>query len=137
MAESYFHQEPLASKTIWNANLNGAAGVLAQLYGAGDFQKTLDLSCAMGFDADNQAATLAGLLGVILGRDGLPDDLLFPVPEFGWSEPFNDFYKNVTRYDMPDAGLRDMAISHGLAGQRGHSSDMVAGKSPKPARIST
>ena len=117
MAESYFHQEPLASKTIWNANLNGAAGVLAQLYGAGDFQKTLDLSCAMGFDADNQAATLAGLLGVILGRDGLPDDLLFPVPEFGWSEPFNDFYKNVTRYDMPDVGLRDMANRMALQGK--------------------
>ena len=118
MAEGYFHQEPLASKTIWNANLNGAAGVLAQLYGAGDFQRTLDLSCAMGFDADNQAATLAGLLGVILGREGLPDDLLFPVREFGWSEPFNDFYKNVTRYDMPDAGLRDMADRMALQGKK-------------------
>ncbi len=109
MAQKYFHEEPLASKTIWNANLNAAAGVLAQLYGEGDFQKTLDLSCAMGFDADNQAATLAGLLGVVLGRKGLPEDLLYPVAELGWEAPFNDFYKNVTRYDMPDAGLKDMA----------------------------
>ena len=118
MAEKYFHLEPPATKTIWNANLNAAAGVLALLYGKGDFQKTLDLSCAMGFDADNQAATLAGLLGVILGREGLPDELLFPVPEFGWSEPFNDFYKNVTRYDMPDAGLRDMADRMAEQGRR-------------------
>lgn len=118
MAEKYYHREPLTTKTIWNANLNAAAGVLAQLYGAGAFQKTLDLSCAMGFDADNQAATLAGLLGVILGRKGLPNDLLFPVPEFNWSEPFNDFYKNVTRHDMPDAGLRDMANRMAAQGEK-------------------
>ncbi len=117
MAEKYYHREPLESKTIWNANLNAAAGVLAQLYGAGDFQKTLDLSCAMGFDADNQAATLAGLLGVTLGRKGLPEGLLFPVPELNWSEPFNDFYKNVTRHDMPDAGLKDMANRMAVQGE--------------------
>ena len=118
MAEKYYHREPPESKTIWNANLNAAAGVLAQLYGGGDFQKTLDLSCAMGFDADNQAATLAGLLGVILGPEGLPNDLLFPVPEFSWSEPFNDFYKNVSRYDMPDAGLKDMANRMAAQGEK-------------------
>lgn len=118
MAETYYHREPLESKTIWNANLNAAAGVLAQLYGGGDFQKTLDLSCAMGFDADNQAATLAGLLGVVLGRSGLPEDLLFPVPELNWDEPFNDFYKNVSRFDMPDAGLKDMANRMSAQGER-------------------
>jgi len=109
MAAKYYHQEPLESKTIWNANLNAAAGVLAMLYGEGDFQKTLDLSCAMGFDADNQAATVAGLLGVAFGLDGIPRQLLFPLPELGWTEPLNDFYKNVTRHDMADASLKDMA----------------------------
>ncbi len=118
MAEKYYHREPPESKTIWNANLNAAAGVLAQLYGGGDFRKTLDLSCAMGFDADNQAATLAGLLGVILGSEGLPEDLLFPVPELNWSQPFNDFYKNVSRYDMPDAGLKDIANRVAEQGER-------------------
>ncbi len=109
MAEMYYHNEPIDTRTIWNANLNGAAGILALLYGEGDFQKTLDLSCAMGFDADNQAATMSGLLGLAQGMKGLPQDLLFPLPELGWQEPFNDRYKNVTRHDMPDAGLKDMA----------------------------
>lgn len=118
MADKYYHREPRESKTIWNANLNAAAGVLAQLYGDGDFQETLDLSCAMGFDADNQAATLAGLLGVILGRQGLPNDLLFPIREFNWTKPFNDFYKNVSRYDMPDAGLEDMADRMAAQGEK-------------------
>ena len=118
MAKKYYHDEPAESKTIWNANLNGAAGVLAMLYGKGDFQRTLDLSCAMGFDADNQAATVAGLLGIILGPKGLPRDLLFPFPELGWTEPLNDFYKNVTRYDMPDAGLKDIAARMAAQGEK-------------------
>jgi hypothetical protein len=109
MAARHYRDEPLETKTIWNANLNGAAGILALLYGAGDFQKTLDLACAMGFDADNQAATMAGLVALALGPDAIPKGLLYPFPELGWREPLNDVYKNVTREDMPDASLRDMA----------------------------
>ncbi len=109
MAQQYYHDEPLDTKTIWNANLNGACAVLGMLYGQGDFQKTLDLNCAMGFDADNQAATVAGLLGVVLGVDGIPEELLFPLPELDWKLPLNDSYKNVTRHDMDDAALTDLA----------------------------
>lgn len=116
MAEMYYHQEPPETKTIWNANLNGACGILALLYGEGDFQKTLDLACAIGFDADNQAATMAGLLGAMLGTDGLPRDLLYPIP--GWEEPFNDLYKNVSRYDMPDASVRDMVARMARLGEK-------------------
>ncbi|HKJ66784.1 MAG TPA: ADP-ribosylglycohydrolase family protein [bacterium] len=108
MADKYYHNEPVDTKTIWNANLNGACGILALLYGDGDFQKTLDLSCAIGFDADNQAATMAGLLGAAKGFSALPENLLYP-PGTDWDEPFNDFYKNVSRYDMPDASISDMA----------------------------
>ena len=109
MAEKYYTKEPIDTKTIWNANLNGACGVLAFLYGNGDFQHTLDLACAMGFDADNQAATLSGLMGIINGVNGIPKNLLFPFADQNWSLPLNDTYKNVTRYDMPDAKLTDMA----------------------------
>ncbi|MBU2554043.1 MAG: ADP-ribosylglycohydrolase family protein [Bacteroidetes bacterium] len=106
MAEKYYINEPDMTKTIWNANLNGACAVLAMLYGDGDFQRTLDLSCAMGFDADNQAATVAGLMGVINGMEGLPEDLYLPIE--GWSYPFNDTYINITRYDLPDAKISDI-----------------------------
>lgn len=109
MADRYYVREPAETKTIWNANLNGACGILALLYGGGDFQRTLDLACAMGFDADNQAATMSGLLGAAKGTKGLPHDQLFPFPELGWTKPLNDSYKNVTRFDMPDAGIEDMA----------------------------
>ena len=106
MAEEYYVNEPAETKSIWNANLNGACGILALLYGKGDFQKTLDLACAMGFDADNQAATLGGLLGVIHGFKKLPPDLYRPLKE--WKEPFNDRYVNITRYDLPDAKISNI-----------------------------
>ena len=109
MADRYYRDEPLETKTIWNANLNGAAGILALLYGGGDFQRTLDLACAMGFDADNQAATMAGLVALARGLEAIPKELLFPFPELGWKEPLNDVYRNVTREEMPDASLRDLA----------------------------
>lgn len=88
-----------------DATLNGAAAVLALLYGEGDIQRTLDLACSMGWDADNQAATLTGLHGLIHGADALPDALLRPVA--GWDKPFNDRYINVSRFDLPDASIED------------------------------
>ena len=103
----YYHNEPEETRTIWNSVLNGGCAVLALLYGNGDFQLTLDLACAIGFDADNQTATLCGLFGVMNGTKGLPKDLLYPIE--GWDLPFNDIYKNVTRHDMPDGKLTDMA----------------------------
>jgi len=106
MAQKYYIEEPDMTKTIWNANLNGACAILALLYGEGNFQYTLDLSCAMGFDADNQAATLSGLLGVIGGFKKLPKDLYLPIE--GWTEPFNDRYINITRHDIPDGSIKDI-----------------------------
>lgn len=117
MYDKYYRDEPLETKTIWNANLNGAAGILALLYGQGDFQKTLDMSCAMGFDADNQAATMSGLLGIANGLESLPKELLIPLPDENWELPFNDSYKNVTRFDLPDAGLNDMALRMAKVGE--------------------
>ncbi|MBP1614174.1 MAG: ADP-ribosylglycohydrolase [Bacteroidetes bacterium] len=106
MAKKYYIDEPAMTKTIWNANLNGLCGILAMLYGGGNFQHTLDLSCAMGFDCDNQAATISGLLGVMYGAKSLPKSLTEPIE--GWTKPFNDRYINITRFDMPDASIEDM-----------------------------
>ncbi|MES2034221.1 MAG: ADP-ribosylglycohydrolase family protein, partial [Pseudomonadota bacterium] len=103
-AKYYIAQE---RRSIWDANLNGACAILALLYGEGDFQRTLDLASAMGFDADNQAATLGGLLGMAQGVAGIPRVFLYPVE--GWTEPFNDRYLNRSRRDMPSASIRDMA----------------------------
>ena len=106
MARIYYTNEPEMTKTVWNANLNGACAVLAMLYGEGNFQHTLDLACAIGFDCDNQAATIAGLLGVINGFKALPANLYLPIK--GWETPFNNKYVNITRYDMPDGKISEI-----------------------------
>lgn len=116
MAQKYYHNEPVETKTIWNANLNGACGILALLYGNGDFQHTLDMAVVMGFDADNQTATMCGLLGLINGVDAIPNELLFPFKE--WKTPFNDKYVNVTRHDLPDASIMDMALRTATLGKK-------------------
>ena len=92
-----------------DAVLNGAAGILALLYGEGEFQKTLDMASALGFDADNQAATMVGLLGIVHGTAAIPEDLLYPLGRDRWQAPFNDRYVNVSRHDLPDASIRDIA----------------------------
>lgn len=106
MAKKYYVDEDPMTKTIWNANLNGLCSVLALLYGNGNFQRTLDLCCAIGFDCDNQAATMSGLLAVMYGAHSLPASLTMPIK--GWAKPFNDKYINITRYDMPDASIQNM-----------------------------
>ena len=106
MARAYYVDEPAMTKTIWNANLNGACGILTLLYGNGDLQRTMDLGCAMGFDADNQTATVGGILGVLYGAKSLPGQLTMPFDH--WTKPFNDRYINITRFDMPDASIEDM-----------------------------
>ena len=116
--QKLYFQEPEATRTATNANLNGAFGILALLYGGGDFQRTLDIACALGFDADNQAATMAGLLGIVHGTKGLPPSLLRPFPELGWSAPLNDKYFNVTREGLPDASLTDIAERIAAQGEK-------------------
>jgi len=110
LAERYLVRQPY-NRYGWepiDAILNGGAGVLALLYGEGDIQRTLDLACAIGFDADNQAATLTGLLALSQGTKAIPHDLLFPIPGKPWTAPYNDRYINVTRFDMPDASISEM-----------------------------
>jgi len=94
---------------VVDANLNGACAILALLYGGGDFQRTLDIASGLGFDADNQAATMSGLLGIVHGLGGIPEELLYPLGRDRWQQPFNDRYINVSRHDLPDASLRDIA----------------------------
>ena len=108
LSDRFYINEPEMTKTMWNANLNGACGILALLYGDGDFIKTLDIAAGLGFDADNQTATMSGLLGIIYGIDGLPEKFLFPFKDKMWDKPFNDFYKNVSRYDLPDIKISEM-----------------------------
>ncbi len=100
----------------WNKNssvTNGAACTMALLYGDGDFERTLLLACMIGYDADCNAATICGLLGVIHGASGLDCNAATICGLLGvihgasglpekWTAPLKDTYRNVTRDDLPE-----------------------------------
>jgi hypothetical protein len=94
-------------KSIFDAPLNGAMGALALLYGEGDFEETLYLSCMAGFDCDNQAATLSGLFGVAHGYKVFPKKFLYPVES--WTMPFNNRYRMVSRDGLPHDTFTNLA----------------------------
>jgi len=70
---------------------NGLCGIMAILYGGGDFEKTVGIAVSAGYDCDNQAATCAGLIGVLQGTECLPEELV---------EEFNNQYVCFTRDDV-------------------------------------
>jgi ADP-ribosylglycohydrolase len=81
---------------------NGLFGIMAILYGDGDFVKTTGIAVSAGMDCDNQAATCAGLIGVINGAAGIPERLTLSLTDKPiWKKPFNDTYVNVSRDGLP------------------------------------
>jgi ADP-ribosylglycohydrolase len=70
---------------------NGLCGIMAILYGQGDFMKTVGIAVSAGYDCDNQAATCAALIGVMQGTKCLPVDLV---------DEFNDQYVCFTRDEV-------------------------------------
>jgi len=56
-----------------DARLNGAYVALGLLYGQGDFTRTLDVSTRAGQDSDCNPSSAAGILGVMLGYDRIPE----------------------------------------------------------------
>ncbi len=55
----------------WAARVNFAVTIMALLYGDGDILKTIEIAALAGWDADNNMATAAGLLGLVYGHSGL------------------------------------------------------------------
>ncbi len=56
-----------------DAKLNGGYVALGLLYGKGDFAKTLEVSTRSGQDSDCNPSSAAGILGVMLGYERIPD----------------------------------------------------------------
>ncbi len=73
---------PAGALTPFNidAKLNGAYIALGLLYGDGDFGKTIEISTRAGQDSDCNPASAAGILGVMLGYEGIPDEWKSGIP---------------------------------------------------------
>jgi hypothetical protein len=56
-----------------DARINGAYVVMGLLFGDGDFAKTLEISTRAGQDSDCNPSSAAGILGVMLGYEKIPE----------------------------------------------------------------
>lgn len=86
-----------------SALINGLMGAMAILYGDGDFIRTTGIAVSAGYDCDNQAATCAGLIGVLNGSSCIPRELTHEVGyQESWELPFNNQYINYSRDQLPN-----------------------------------
>lgn len=58
-------------RSFFDAGINFAASLVSLFYGEGDLPKTIKIGALAGWDSDNPTATWGGLLGFMLGKDGI------------------------------------------------------------------
>jgi hypothetical protein len=79
------------------AGINFAASLVSLFYGEGDFKETIKIGVLAGWDADNPTSTWGGLLGFMIGKEGI---------ENAFNCKFADTYNiHRTRQNFPGNGL--------------------------------
>ena len=79
------------------AGINFGASIVSLLYGEGDIKETIKIGALAGWDSDNPTATWGGLLGFMLGKEGV---------EEAFGRKFSDkFNIHRTRVNFPNDGL--------------------------------
>lgn len=66
---------------MFQAPANVAFAVIGLLYGKGDFTKTICTAVNCGDDTDCTAATAGSIMGILLGRTGIPEKWTAPIGE--------------------------------------------------------
>jgi hypothetical protein len=64
-ADGYEYREP------YDAGINFASSLVSLFYGGGDYRNTVRIGTLAGWDSDNPTATWGGLIGFMLGRQGV------------------------------------------------------------------
>jgi hypothetical protein len=79
------------------AGINFASSIISLLYGEGDVVSTIKIGTLAGWDSDNPTATWGGMLGFIIGKDGV---------EKAFNRKFADqFNIHRTRIGFPNNGI--------------------------------
>ena len=79
------------------AGINFASSIISLLYGEGDIQETIKIATLCGWDSDNPSATWGGLIGFMIGKEGI---------ERSFGRKFADKYNiHRTRTGFPNKGL--------------------------------
>lgn len=91
------------------AGINFAASLVSLFYGEGDLKETIKIGALTGWDSDNPTATWGGLIGFMMGKDGI---------ETTFGRTFsNRFNIHRTRQNFPQNGIYtlDQMAAEGIA----------------------
>lgn len=105
--DGYFYHE------AFDAGINFAASMVSLFYGQGDIVKTIEIGCLVGWDSDNPPATWGGLLGFMIGKQGIEK-------AFGQVNLSDTYWIHRTRRNFPDhTPNQDGEDSFSLMAERG------------------
>jgi hypothetical protein len=79
------------------AGINFAASLVSLFYGEGDLKETIKIGTLAGWDSDNPTATWGGLIGFMIGKDGIEETF-----DRKFSNRFNI---HRTRQNFPNDGI--------------------------------
>ena len=60
-------------RSWFDAGINFGASLVSLFYGQGDLKRTIRIGSLCGWDSDNPTATWGGLLGFLIGKDGVQE----------------------------------------------------------------
>ena len=88
-SDGYVYNDP------FEAGINFAASLVSLFYGEGDIVRTIQIGTLAGWDSDNPTATWGGLLGFMIGKDGVAQ-------AFGQDNLSESYWIHRTRRNFPD-----------------------------------
>jgi hypothetical protein len=100
----------------WASKVNFASTIMALLYGKGDLIQTLTIASLAGWDADNNATTSAGLLGLIHGFRNLPEEIRTASDIYFNEDVTGDMPRTQT---VPEIAARTQALAEAALRQAG------------------
>jgi hypothetical protein len=109
----------------WASKVNFASTLMALLYGGGDVVQTLTIACLAGWDADNNATTSAGLLGLIQGYEQLPRRIRTATDLYHNEDVTGDMPQYQT---VPEIAARTQALAEAVIRQAGGRVDTERGR---------
>ena len=90
------------------AGINFAASLISLFWGEGDLKKTIKIGTLIGWDSDNPTSTWGGLIGFILGKEGIEEEFGKKFSnEYFIHRTRQNFEKPIDNFDnMADKGIR-------------------------------
>jgi hypothetical protein len=116
-----------------DAKLNGAYIALGLLYGQGDFLKTMEIATRCGQDSDCNPSSAAGVLGVVLGYDRIPEECKSGLPKLAKTK------FEFTDYSFDDicasTAKRALSLIQRNGGQVNETEVIIPLQAPKPPKL--